>query len=154
MLSEKHVILNAISPAADGFNTGPNSDVFAMRDLESITFIFQHVGGTTGNGSLIVKACDDVSANNPTAIAARYRKKTTGASDAWGAVTALPTTGVTTVATEDTIYEIEVKATDLPKTQDFVFLDTTEVTNDPVVTSCIAIGELKYQGLTPPTVLA
>lgn len=154
MLSEKHVILNMLSPAADGFNTGPNSDIVAMRDLESLTFIFSHIGGTTGTGSLIVKACDNVSGTNPTAIAAKYRKKTTGASDTWGAITTLPTTGVTTVAAEDTIYEIYVHATDLPKTQDFVFLDTTEVVNDPLLTSCIALGELKFQGVSPPSVLA
>ena len=154
MLSERIKPLKGLAPSADIFNTDPGSDVFSMRDLRGITFLVHHKGGTTGKGTLIAQACDDITPSSTTAIAAKYRKMTTGDSDTLGAITTLPTTGVETVPTEDTLFEIYVDATDLPADKDFVRLKLTETANDPVLGVVIALGHLKYQGVDAPTVIA
>lgn len=154
MFSERIKPLKGLAPSADIFNGNPGSDVFNMEGLEKITFLFYHTGGTTGKGTLKAQAVDNVSADNPVDIAAKYRKMTTGDSDTLGAVTTLTTSGVETVPTENTLFEVEVHATDLPAGKTFVRLKLDETVNDPVLGALIALGHLKYQGVNPPTVIA
>lgn len=136
---ERRHVVNLVSPNADVFNTNPDTAVVSLAGYEGVVFTFSHKGGTTGKGTITVKTCTDFSKTSPTAIPFKYRKKTTGSSESWGALTDATSAGVQTVATEDTMYEIEVLASDLAGTdRDKIFLNLNEDVNDPVAGSLIA----------------
>lgn len=156
MFSEKHGMIKALPPAADRFNTNPASDVISLRNAHSVSFLIWHQGGTTGTGKITVQSCDNVAPSNTTAIPFRYRKMTTGDSDAVGPVVSTSAaTGFTTVATENTIYEVEVLACELPADRPFVRLKIDEVENDPVNAVVLALLDgVRHQGLNQPTAIA
>jgi hypothetical protein len=157
MLSEKYAILNSHSAAADRYNTNPVGDYINTKGHDTITFLLSQAtaGTNTGNATITVVAASDVSGTGAADQAFKYRKKTTGASSVWGAVTEVASTGFTTTANEDTIYEIEIKADSLPDGKPFVALKLTETTNDPVSGCVIAIGSgTRYQGQTIPDSLS
>jgi hypothetical protein len=144
--SEEFLIVTGFAPTADIFNANPVSDVVNLKKFGKVTFLFEHVGGTTGTGKLQVQAVDNASSSNAVDLDFRYAKKVTGASDSWGAVTAAAAaTGVTTVAAESAIYCIEVDAAALPDAQAYVQLKLTEVVNDPVTGAAqILLGDARY----------
>lgn len=154
-LEKKHIV-NGLSPSADIFNTDPVSDVISMAQYQSGIALFSHKGGTTGKGTLKVQSCTDFSASSPTDLAFCYRKKTTGASDVWGALTLAPSTGVETVATEDTIYAIQLDADLLAGTgRDKLVVKLTETANDPVAGSLVfVLEEAKNEQATMHTAIA
>jgi len=155
MLSETLKIVNGLSPSADRFNTSPATDVVNAGLCDEVTFIVQHQGGTTGKATLTVEACDDVTPSNTAAVAFRYRRKTTGASDVWGAITAATTAGIDTVAGEDTAIEVSVKAAELPAGKPYVRLKCTEAVDDPVVGAVLIIcSGLRYGGANAASVLS
>lgn len=135
---EKSHYVNGLSPSADIFDTNPVSDVISLADYEGVKGIFSHKGGTTGKGTITVLAVDAFNSTSGTALAFKYRKKATGASDAWGALTDATTAGVQTVATEDAMYLIEILASDLAGLdKDKILFKLTEDTNDPVAGSLV-----------------
>jgi hypothetical protein len=154
-LEKKHIV-NGISPMADIFNADPVSDVISLAMYQSGIALFSHKGGTTGKGTIKVQSCTDFSAANPTDLPFYYRKKTTGASDVWGALTLAPSTGVETVPTEDTIYAIQLDADALAGTgRDKVVVKLTETANDPVTGSLVFIlEEAKNMQATMHTAIA
>lgn len=154
---ENFQVLGAISPSADIFNGDPDSDVFSMKNLEKIVFLVaQKSGGTnTGTATLRVRsATSPVSSPAGTAITFTHSKKTTGLSDTMGAPTkAVAANGIVTTANEDTIHVIEVDAKDLPDGHSYVYLDTTETVNDPVLGAVVALGVKAKLGYPFPTAL-
>ncbi|TXH19316.1 MAG: hypothetical protein E6R03_00715 [Hyphomicrobiaceae bacterium] len=143
---EEFVVVSGISANTDIFNGNPISDVVNVSKFARAVILFSHKGGTTGNGSIKVQAVDNVAGSNAANLPFRYSKKTTGASDTWGAITdAVAADGVTTVATEDTTYAIEVDLANMPETQKYLTVKLTEVTNDPVSGSLlILLGNARY----------
>lgn len=145
MLSEKLKIIGALAPAADRFNTSPATDIINIGKTDKVTFLVYHAGGTTGKATLTVEACNNVVPSLTTAIAFKYRRKTTGASDTWGAVTDATNAGIDTVAAEDTIVEIEVDGSVVAATdRAYVRLKLTEAANDPVNAAVIALAPARY----------
>lgn len=146
MLSEKFKLLKGLAPAADRFNTSPSTDRFNMENLDRITFLVYHQGGTTGVGTLTVEQHVAASSGTPVAIPFRYRRMTTGDSDTLGAISNAAAAGIDTVAAEDTIIEIEVSADALSAGYKFVSLKCAEAVNDPVNAVVIALGHSQRYG--------
>ena len=118
MLTEHFQLVTGTNPAADMYNSSPASDVVNMEGYTGCHFLVhqtKNATSTAGTATLTVEECTSAAAAGNTAIAFKYRKKTTGASAAWGAITAATTSGFTTTANEDTIYEIYVKDQDLSR---------------------------------------
>jgi hypothetical protein len=146
--------IKALAPAADRWNTDPITDAITLKCHNQLTFLVYQSGGTTGKATLTVLASSDASQTGATAVAFRYRKMTTGASDTLGAVTAATTAGFDTTPNEDSIYEIEVLASELPSGKPWVHLKATEAANDPVNGAVIAIlSQPKYGGTTQPAAI-
>lgn len=156
MLSERLVFVKALAPAADRFNTNPTSDVINAGYGKKVGFLVYHQGGTTGVGKIQIEACSNNAGDNNEAVAFRYRKGTTGDSNAMGAVTeATSADGVSTVAAEDAIIEVSVNADELPAGKPFVRLKITETTNDPVNAAVIGyVEDVRFAGETLPNVLS
>lgn len=157
LFTEQVKPVKGLSPSADLYNGDPATDIFNMENYDKICFVLHQAdgGGTTGKATITVEACDDVSATHKSAIAFKYRKMTTGASDVMGAVTAATASGFTTTANEDTVYFIEVSAADLPSGYPFVRMQLTESVNDPVSGSVLAyLMGARYKEPNMPSALS
>lgn len=157
MLSESVCIINSHSAAADRYNTNPAGDYINAKYFDKIEWLLSQAtaGTNTGTAVVTVLAATDASGTGATAVEFRYRKKTTAASAVWGAVTAATTSGFTTTANEDTIYEIELDCAQLAEGSNFVALKLTEGVNDPVTGCVIALGVTsRFKSQTMPDALA
>lgn len=140
-----HVVAG-LSPSADVFNGDPASDVVNMGNFEKAIFILHqkaNATSTAGTAAIKAQAVTSVAASNATDLPFRYSKKNTGASDTMGDPTAVAAgSSFTTTANNDTIYVVEVDATDLPVGSQYVQLKCTEVVNAPVIGSvvCLLVG--------------
>jgi hypothetical protein len=157
MLSENYKIVKLLAPAADRFNANPATDVVNLGLADSLTAIVSHSGGTTGKAKIQVEACSAADGTGAEAVAFRYRRMTTGASDAVGAISyaTVAADGIETVPTEETLIELCILSEELPAGKPFVRLQLTETANDPVTGEVIGIlSGLRYKGPDSPTVLA
>ena len=155
MFSEKNGIVSLLGPSADYNGSALTSDAVSLANYGCLTILLAHKGGTTGKSTITLNASTDASQGGAEAIPFRYRRKTTGASAVWGAISAATTAGIDTVPAEDTIIEIEVRSSDLPEGKYFVSLHGAEAVNDPVVGCVIAIlSDSRYQGVSQPDCLS
>ncbi len=157
MLSENYKIVKLLDPAADRFNTDPATDIVNLGLADCLTAIVYHAGGTTGKAKIQVEACSDASGTGAEAVAFRYRRMTTGASDTLGAISyaTVAADGIETVPTEATAIEVCIFSEELPDGKPFARLKLTETNNDPVTATVIGIlSGLKFKGPDSPTVLA
>ena len=155
MLTEKFSIVSLLGPTADYNGSALVSDAVNLKNYDKLTILVAHKGGTTGKSTLTLTASSDASQTGATAIPFRYRRKTTGASSVWSAVSAATSAGIDTVPAEDTLIEMEVRSSELPDGKTFVNVAGAEGVNDPVVGCIIAIlSTARFQGATLPDSLS
>lgn len=130
--------VEALAPDADRFNGDPDTDILSLENYEGVTFVIILGTGTTGTVKFVATASDDAAGSTTEAIAARYRVQSSS-DDTFGAITTLATTGYTTTAGGDQIILIEVLASDLPDGKPWVYIDTTEVVDDPIDAGILAV---------------
>lgn len=150
--------VKGLAPAADRWNTNPATDIVNTKLYGKVAFLVHQEGGTTGNATLTVEACSDVSATGAVAVPFSYSVGGSGAStggDDTGAVTAAAAAGFDTTASADKLYVIEVSAAGLPADKPFVRLKCTEKTNDPVNGAVeILLYDARYAGAALPSAIA
>ena len=128
--AESHKMVNCFSSGfiaanEDIFNGSPASDVINMRDWRDIIFWIQEGAGGTGTTVPTIESCDDTTPSNTTAIIFRYRI-IAAVGDTWTAWTDAATTGFTTTAAADTMFQIWARASDLSGTDQYIRMQTTE----------------------------
>ena len=127
---EMHVV-PVLYPVADAFAGTVNTDIVEVQG-EGVLFVLTKGVGTTGTSTLTVDACDDVSASNTHALAYKYRISTTP--DTWGAWTEATTSGFTTTAGSNQVYQIWAAAEEFAHIgYAYARLTAVEVANDPVL---------------------
>lgn len=136
LLTENVHFALGIAPSADIFNGDPGSDVVNMRHFEKACFIVCAVA-TTGQATLTIEACDNVTPSNTEAIPFKYRKTPSATSDATTAVAAATAAGITTDTSATKVYYLEIEAADLPEGKPFVRLKTNEEVDAAVVGSVL-----------------
>lgn len=143
LLTERCQLVIGLSASNDLYNGDPATDVVNMRAYSRATFLLHQKtsGSPHGTATITVEACSSAAGSSATAIPFKYRKKTTGASSVWGAITAVAATGVSTTANEDTIYEITIQDTDLPEAKKYCRAVFTEVVDSPVYGACSILLE-------------
>lgn len=150
--------VKGLAPAADRWNTGPDTDVVTLRNHDKLLAIVHQEGGTTGCAAITVKACTDNAKAGATAIPFLYRVGASGAGalgDAMGAVVQATSSGFVTTAATDRLYLIFVKGSDIQAIGGFVYLTLTESVNDPVNASVdFLLFDGRYEGVSQPTVIA
>lgn len=144
----------AIVPVADAFaGADVRSDVYSMRDYESVLFIIATGAGATGSSTVLVNSCDDVTPTTRTAMPYYSREVLT--TDVQSAVTKRAAAGFVTTVGADRIVIIEVRAEDLVAGDGFVELEMDESVDSPVLGGVIAMfGQGRYKEDVTPTVLA
>lgn len=155
LLSEKCGVVSLLGPTADYNGSTIDSDAVNLKNYSEASFLVQHKGGSTGKSTLTVLAASDGSGTGATAIPFLYRRKTTGASSVWGAISVATAAGIDTVPAEDTVIEIFVKGDECPEGKPFVNIHAVESVNDPVVGAILAIlTNPRFAGTTHPDALA
>lgn len=141
---ENFHILAGLSPSSDIYNGNPASDVISLANYERVVFLIhqlRNATSTAGTATVKPQQVDNVSASNAVDLPFWWAKKTTGASSVWSALAYVAAGSTfTTTANEDTIYAVEVDASDLADGKKYVQLKLTESVNAPVLGSVIAIG--------------
>lgn len=149
MFTENHKVVSLLGPTADYNGSTLDSAAFSLANYELGTILLAHKGGTTGKSTLTVLASTSNAGAGATAIPFNYRRKTTGASAVWGAITAATAAGIDTVPAEDTQIEIFIHSAELPDGKYFVNLHCVEAVNDPVTGCIIAIcSKPRYSAIT------
>lgn len=119
-------------PVADAFAGTVNTDIVNCESAVGVLFVITKGVGTTGTSTITIDACDDVTPTNSTAVAFRYRASTTP--DTWGAWTEATSTGFTTTAGSNQLYEVFVSAAALAEQgYGYVRLTAVEVVNAAVL---------------------
>ena len=153
MLETMHVA-KGIDPVADAFaGANKRSDVYAMRDYESVVFLVYIGVGTTGTSTIVVNSCDDVTPSNRTAI--KYYSRDILATDVQGAITERAAAGYIPAAGSSKIVLIEVRAQDLVEGDAFVEIEFDESVDAAVLGGvCAIFFQGRYKEDVSPTVLA
>lgn len=153
MLETFHVA-KGIDPVADAFaGADKRSDVYAMRDYESVLFIIYIGVGATGTSTILVNSCDDVVPTNRTAI--KFYSRDILTTDVQSAITERAAAGYIPTAGSSKIVLIEVRAQDLVDGDGFVEIEFDESVNSPVLGGvCALFGQGRYKEDVSPTVLA
>lgn len=156
-----HHIVSGLYPVADAFATAMTTDYISLKDYRRVTFVL-HTGNATGgtaDGVVTVLAASDASGTSAGAVA--FKSRTCASSttvDTWGALTDRASTGFSMTAGDNYVYLIEVTADQVEAADPgnpFVALKVTEVTDDPVVASCLIIlSEPRHGTGTPVTAIA
>ena len=160
-LLHDHHVVSGLYPVADAFATSATTDFVSLKDYRRVTFIIHTGDATAGtaDGTVTLLASAVAAGTSTTALAFSYRSCASSASvDTWGNYTEAAAAGFSMTAGDNYIYIVEVSADDLEATSAgkyFVAVKVTEVTNDPVVASCICIlSEPRYPGLVPVQAIA
>jgi hypothetical protein len=129
--------INAVADFAAG---DVASDVFNMRDYDSVLFLVHWGVGTTGVVKLTVDACDDVVPTNTAKIPFHSRKMI--AAGTIGAVTlADKDDGVSNLAGSNQLFLIEVRAQALAASgYNYVRVNVDETTDDPLLGCVLVLG--------------
>ena len=157
IFTQKHQVVMALAPDADQYAADPSTDVINMKLFGHCTFVLEEGAGGTGTVKIVAQACDNVAGDNPTAINFRYRVTAAAGGDTFGALTetTVAADGYTTVAGAQKQLVIEIDAAELPDGQPCVYLDLTEVVDDPCDAGILAIlSEPRYAAETMPTAIA
>ena len=134
-LMEMHAMQGVI-PLADAFAGTVATDILEMQG-EGILFVRVDGAGATGTSVVTVLACDDVTPTNTHAVAFKYRVNT--GTDVWGAWTEATTTGFTTTAGANQLYQIWASAEEQAHIgYGYVKVVFTEGTDSPVTGAVVA----------------
>ena len=139
---EQHKVVHCfdsgfIAANEDIFNGSPHSDVIHLDHYRECTFVLIKNAGATGTAVVTVDSCDDATPSTDTAVAFRYRKISDP--DTHGAWTDATSSGFTTAAEADVIYEINICADELNSTDEFVRLALDEDDSTAVDGAAFAI---------------
>ena len=154
LLLETLHFATGIDPVADAFaGANKRSDVYAMRDYESVIFIIYIGVGTTGTSTVLVNSCDDVTPSNRTAI--KFYSRDILATDVQGAITERAAAGYIPAAGSSKIILIEVRAEDFVDGDGFVELELDEAADAAVLGGIMALfRQGRYKEDVSATVLA
>jgi len=129
------------------------TDVFNIGKYKKVAFVIQMGAGASGDGVVTVQSCDDTTPGNTQVVAFHYKVSTT--SDVFGDWTYVANTGFTTTAGANACYIIEVDASEMYSTYNYVRCVVTEDT-DSATDGCILtiLGQPRQMLENPPTAIA
>lgn len=143
-----------VAAVANAFAGTVYSTVFNVKNYKSTVFLIHKAVGATGTATITVEGCTDTSGTGATAVPFRYRVATT--LDTFGDVTLATTSGFTTTAGSNQLYEITVDNDVLGNGGfNFIRLKSVEVVASAVLGGVIAyLGQPRYPQATQATALS
>lgn len=111
-IAEQLHVVNILPP--QDVDTGKTSDVFSLANHAHATIIVTCGSTHADAGNITIEECDDFTPTNDTAIPFTYYEETTAGGDTLSAKkTAAADTGIDVSANDNTIYVIEIDASQL-----------------------------------------
>jgi hypothetical protein len=144
-------LVNIIPPI--DITGGANGQAFSMKKYQHATILVQVGVSAAAFTKIIVNACTDAAASNPTALAySVYKQETAGAShDVLGARTAVTSAGLTPSANDNIFYVIELDAAELPDGSPYVQVQLTNTTNSVIASAVAILSGARFAETQSPT---
>lgn len=142
ILNEHKVVLvgssGFIADFSDYTNGNPATDVINMENWNRVVFVVAKGAGATGQATITVESCDDAVPTNTQAIPF-YWRKSVGGTDTFSEWALASSTGITTSAGADQVYEITVTDDMLYGDHKYIRLQFTETNSDACNGAVVAI---------------
>lgn len=141
-----------IAAAEDMYNGNIASDVVSLGQAQRCVWIITQLANATGNATIFVNACSDVTPSATAAVSFHYRE--ISSADTQGTIT--ESKGFATSTSDNTSYIIEVDASVIQEHgTEFVQLQAVEKTNAAVDGAlCGFLFDMRYQEDDPGTQVA
>ena len=164
-LSDHHIV-SGLTPVADAFSGGVNTDVISLENYRRATFIvFCGAYEDTGVSNLVtVEACDDASASNTSTMLFKHRHCASSATvDTWGALTTVSAVTGYNFTSNNTgsngIWMVEVTADEVAADggngYQFVRLAIAETADKTITAGVLVIlSDPRYPGAVPVSAIA
>lgn len=156
IFTEHNFPVTVLAPQADAYAADPDTDIVSLENHRHATFILQEGAGGTGTALVTMLANTSNTTVGATAIPFRVRVQQTLGTQA--ALTEVAATGYTTVAGANKLVAFEIDADEVESAvpgASWVFLNLTEVANDPCLASvCAILSNSRYGGADDVTVLS
>lgn len=138
--------VHGIAPVADAFSATATSAAIKLgKAAQKATAIIYKGVGTTGVSTITVEACSDSSGTGATAIPFLYSVNTS--SDTFGNLTQATSSGFSTTAGSNHIYEVDVDVRDCPDGLPWVRVKATETVDSPVLGGILWLAyNLRFNG--------
>ena len=126
-------------------------DAFSMENWSHASIIISF--GVAG-GTVAVTLSESTTAAAGTDIAFKYAKEITTLGDTMGALTQATSTGITTTASANSFYVIEIDAADLSAGYNWVQLALAEATGSTLCSAIAVLSGGRYSGDESATAIA
>lgn len=133
--------------------SGVSSSIISMKNHARASFIVVQGSGVSAC-TVVVKASDDVSSSNTSAIAFMYYLEATSGVDILGARTSAGAAGFSLTSGSNQYLVAEVDASDLPSGKPYVLLETTAGSNDNLMSVVAVLSGSRFADGTNPSILA
>lgn len=110
-IAEEMHVVNILPP--QDVDSGKTSDIFSMKNYAHATIIVQCGATNADAGNITIEECDDLDGTNDTAIGFSYYKEETAGGDTLSAKQTATAAGIDVSANDNTIYVIEIDASQL-----------------------------------------
>lgn len=156
VLSENTAVHLSLAPVADALSGTVTTAPISCKNARAVTYLVSWGVGATGTTLITVEACDDTTPTNVSAIAFKSRRWNNAvATNAPAALTARTSSGFTTTAGSNQVYEITVDCDQLANSgYGFVRLKAVEQTDSPILAQIMSITHLQNPSATPASVLS
>ena len=138
---EGHIV--NVCGAVDIDTAAVTGDAFSMENWSHASIIISF--GVCG-GTVAVTLSESTTAAAGTDIAFRYAKEITTLGDTMGALTQATSSGITTTASANSFYVIEIDAADLSAGYNWVVLDLAEATGSTMGSAIAVLSGARYAG--------
>jgi len=140
--SQEGHFVNALPPV--DITGGKFSDVWSMKNYQHATIVIQIGVSAAAFTKIILNACDDFVPTTRTAIAYNQYAEETAAGDTLAAKVAVAAAGQTPTANDNTVYIIEIDASDLPQGSPNLEVSLTNGANSVIASVGVFLSGARY----------
>ncbi len=152
-LAEQAKIVNILPP--QDVDTGKTSDVFSLKNYAHATIIVTCGSTNADAGNITIEECDDFTPTNDTPIDFYYYAEDTAGGDTLGARTkAEAATGIDVSGNDNTIYVIEIDASQLSDGYPNLVLKWSDPGGATFGSAVAILSGARYAGAEAPTAIA
>jgi hypothetical protein len=151
-LAEQCHIVNILSP--QDVDNGKTSDIFSMANYAHATILVTCGSTHSDAGNITIEECDDLDGTNDTAIGFSYYKEETAGGDTLSAKQTATAAGIDVSASDNTIYVIEIDASQLSAGYPCLCLKWSDPGGATLGSAVAILSGARYAGSESATAIA
>ena len=131
--SDRHLVLSYSTDSVDFMDGTKDGDILNMKYWDEAYFIINKTTGATGTAEFRVHASTDITSTSTTGIGTIYYRscKTSDTNSVMSAWASATSSGFVMSAGAFECWEIMVRSQDLPADHSYIWLNSTEISNNP-----------------------